>query len=230
MAPEGGYHDRSSETLVYREGSGTMGRIRTSRPSPAIVVAVLALVAALAGTAAAGPDTSISAVTKAKVKRIAGKEIEKKAPGLSVAHAASADSATNATSAVHADSATNATNAVHADSATNATSAVHADSANPIAYARVESAGGVTEADSKGISDTNVTREGTADYCFSGLGFAFKGAQVTVDFSAAATDEHAQFSNFNAAGCAAAGTQATVSTFNNTGAADAAGFFIMFYN
>jgi hypothetical protein len=65
----------------------------TSRPSPAIVVAVVALVAALAGTAVAGPDASTSAINKKKVKKIASKQIKKLAPDLSVA---SADQAANA--------------------------------------------------------------------------------------------------------------------------------------
>jgi len=57
-----------------------MRRVFKSRPSPAIVVAVVALVAALAGTAVAGPDASTSAVTKKKVKKIANKEIDKRFP------------------------------------------------------------------------------------------------------------------------------------------------------
>jgi hypothetical protein len=56
-----------------------MKRIR-SRPSPAIVVAVLALVAAVGGTAVAGPPASTSAVTKKKVKKIANKQIAKQLP------------------------------------------------------------------------------------------------------------------------------------------------------
>jgi hypothetical protein len=67
----------------------------TRRPSPAIIVAVLALVAALAGTAIAGPNASTSAVSKKKVKKIATKQIKKLAPGLSVASATNADSAAN---------------------------------------------------------------------------------------------------------------------------------------
>jgi hypothetical protein len=74
-----------------------MGRIRTKRPSPAIVVAVLALVAALAGTAVAGPDATTSVVTNKKVKKIAKqqaiKQINALAPGL---HVASADLAADA--------------------------------------------------------------------------------------------------------------------------------------
>ena len=59
-----------------------MKRIKQRRPSPAIVVAVLALVAALAGTAVAGPDATISAkkVTKKKVKKISNKQIDKRLP------------------------------------------------------------------------------------------------------------------------------------------------------
>jgi hypothetical protein len=64
-----------------------MGERRTSLPSPAIIVAALALVAALAGTALAGTDTTTSAISKKKVKKIATKQINKLAPGLSVANA-----------------------------------------------------------------------------------------------------------------------------------------------
>jgi hypothetical protein len=50
---------------------------RISRPSPAILVAVIALVAAFAGTAIAGPGASTSAVDKSDVKRIATKKANK---------------------------------------------------------------------------------------------------------------------------------------------------------
>jgi len=76
-----------------------MGQIRASRPSAAMLVAVLALVAALAGTAVAGSDVQSSAINKKKVKKIADKEINKLAPGLSVAHAATANNATSADNA-----------------------------------------------------------------------------------------------------------------------------------
>src|SRR5262245_16882154 len=71
-------------------------------PSAAILVAVFALVAALTGTAVAGEEARTSAITKKKVKKITTKQINKLAPGLSVA---SADTANNA------DTATNAQNA-----------------------------------------------------------------------------------------------------------------------
>lgn len=98
-----------------------MPRIRIPRPSPAVLVAVLALAAALAGTAIAGPDATTSALTKSKVMKIATKQaskqinalapgiadeqITRRAPGLAVATAANADNAAHAASA---DSAANA--------------------------------------------------------------------------------------------------------------------------
>jgi hypothetical protein len=50
---------------------------RISRPSPAMLVAVIALVAAFAGTAIAGPGASTSAVDKSDVRRIAAKKADK---------------------------------------------------------------------------------------------------------------------------------------------------------
>ena len=64
-----------------------MKRVRALRSLPAIVVAALALVAALAGTAIAGPGAESSAINKKKVKKIASKQIKKAAPGLSVDNA-----------------------------------------------------------------------------------------------------------------------------------------------
>jgi hypothetical protein len=57
-----------------------MSRSISRRPSPALLVAVVALVAALAGTAVAGPGASSSAITKAKVKKVANKQINKRLP------------------------------------------------------------------------------------------------------------------------------------------------------
>jgi hypothetical protein len=78
-------------------------RIRDARPSPAIIVAALALVAALAGTAVAGPQATSSAINKKKVKKIAKKQavtqINELAPGLSVANAANADNSDNSDNA-----------------------------------------------------------------------------------------------------------------------------------
>ena len=56
------------------------------RPSPAMVVAIVALIAALGGTAIAG-----GALNKKKVKNISNNQITQRAPGLSVSSAKSAD-------------------------------------------------------------------------------------------------------------------------------------------
>ena len=79
------------------------------RPSPAMIVAIVALIAALGGTA-----IGAAFVTKKQSKKIAANQVNKLAPGLSVASAKSADSAK------HADSATSATSATSADTATKA--------------------------------------------------------------------------------------------------------------
>src|SRR5262245_28910358 len=66
------------------------------RPSPALLLAICALIVALGGTALAG-----GVLNKKKVNKI----ITKRAPGLSVSHASTADSANTAQSAANADSA-----------------------------------------------------------------------------------------------------------------------------
>jgi hypothetical protein len=66
-------------------------------PSPAIILALVALTFALAGTALAGPN--VSKITKSKVRTIADKEVEKLAPDLSVAKADKATTADTATTA-----------------------------------------------------------------------------------------------------------------------------------
>lgn len=70
-----------------------MRAVERNRPSPALVLAALALVFAMVGTAIAGPDAISNKVTKSKVKKIAKKQINKAAPGLSVASAKNADDA-----------------------------------------------------------------------------------------------------------------------------------------
>lgn len=61
-------------------------------PSPAMIVAAIAVILAMAGTAIAGPD-ALSKITNAKVKSIATKQINKAAPNLNVNSAKTADTA-----------------------------------------------------------------------------------------------------------------------------------------
>jgi hypothetical protein len=54
-----------------------MTRFRHSRPSPALIIAVVALVAALAGTAVAADPLATTSVSKKKTKKIAKKQANK---------------------------------------------------------------------------------------------------------------------------------------------------------
>ena len=67
---------------------------RIKRPSPALVVAIIALVAAIVV-----PAYALTKKDKKQVKKLAGAEITKRAPGLAVASANTATSADNATNA-----------------------------------------------------------------------------------------------------------------------------------
>ena len=94
-----------------------MRRLKGRMPSPAMTVAGVALIIALAGTAMAAP-TAIKSVLdkkeKKQVKNIAKNQINKLGPGLSVASAKTADSANTANSATTAGSATKALNVLSA--------------------------------------------------------------------------------------------------------------------
>jgi hypothetical protein len=92
-----------------------------------MLVAGAALVAALAGTAIADPLAIKSVLNKKEKKQVtnisrnqANLLIDQRAPGLSVAHAGTADSAASASNAANA---ANATDAAHADQADNAATA-----------------------------------------------------------------------------------------------------------
>ena len=72
----------------------------SKRPSPAIIVAVVALAFAMVGTAIAGTDGLSAKLTKSKVKSIAKKQADKELKAnVSGSHVNLADNATNATSA-----------------------------------------------------------------------------------------------------------------------------------
>jgi hypothetical protein len=74
-----------------------MTKFRTARPSPAMIVAILALSMSLVGTAVAAGV--FSKQEKKVIKKLANKQITKRAPGLSVEKAKTANTATNANQA-----------------------------------------------------------------------------------------------------------------------------------
>jgi hypothetical protein len=134
------------------------------RPSSGVLVGVLALVAAVAGTAVAGPGATTSKLSKKKVAKIADQEINKLAPGLSVAHAESANTAT------HADNATSADQAASADSALSAQSALKADTADSVGGVSIEPVS-VTETDPGFITLLDVSGSTVGLNCNTNVSF-----------------------------------------------------------
>ena len=133
-------------------------------------------------------------------KKVANKVVTKRAPSLSVLHAKTADSATTATTA-----------------------------SGPVAYAKVLQNGTVDASKSKGVTSANVTKpSGMGHYCFHGLTFPFKGAQVTTDFDQSTDFLVAQLS-FDLANCPT-GDQLDVETGKPGPTNVDTGFYIAFYN
>jgi hypothetical protein len=164
-----------------------------------MIVAIVALIAALGGTAIAG-----GVLTKKKVNKI----ITNRAPGLSVAHAKSADSATTAGAAQ-----------------------------SPVAWAHIGANGDVI-ASSSNISQANEDNPyGDGEYCFKGLSFAFRSLQASVDGAPPTnTNIIAQVAIPDTLDCAGgtgfSGTQAAVETANpqaNTIFTNAP-FYVWFFN
>lgn len=89
-----------------------MEKLKVGSPSPAMVLAAIALSFAIAGTAVAGTDAVSGKITKSKVKKVAKKQADKELrANVSGSHVNLADSATNATNAANAENANNANNA-----------------------------------------------------------------------------------------------------------------------
>jgi hypothetical protein len=127
-------------------------RMRPRRPSPAMVVALIALVGAFGGSAIADEAVQVSKLIKgSKIKKrslpgnrlkkntLGGTEINESRVGKvpSATNADKATTATNATNALNATNATNATSATNATNAVNATNAQNADTVDGFHAARI---------------------------------------------------------------------------------------------
>jgi hypothetical protein len=122
-----------------------MWRFLLRRPSPALVVAFLALLIAVGGTSYAAfrlPRNSVgttqlkrNSVTASKIKNRAVIASKINTSGLTVPNALHASSADTATNATRATNAVNSTHATSADTATNATNATNATTATTAATA-----------------------------------------------------------------------------------------------
>lgn len=120
-----------------------MSKIRVHKPSPAMAVAIIALIFAVTGTAAAGVATIsvLSKKEKKQTRNIAKDEINKAAPGLSVADSAKLGGQ----------------------------AASFYLPATGLRTATVAGNGTVDAAHSDGVSQGNVSRAAAGLYCISGL-------------------------------------------------------------
>jgi hypothetical protein len=215
-------------------------KLSVRRPSPALIISMIALIVAMGGTGYAAiklPAGSVgtkqlkkNAVTGAKVKNrsLTGADINLSSLG-------TVPAATNAGHADVADSAKNASNATNAAQATNAAHATAADTAaNGLkAYALVNANGTVDPENSFKVTNGNVSLKGSSAFCFHDLPFTFHGAIATVRYTGGgAFDEEASFGAGDPAGdCLLGGVQhaqAEVAT-TKADAYTALPFFVVFY-
>lgn len=106
-----------------------------------------------------------------------------------------------------------------------------------MAYAHVASNGQVVAADSRGVAaGGNVASGGTGRYCFRGLGFSFRTAQVTIVYGDSGAGGNpnlvAQVAKGNPRGECDSGNQLEVATADPSGGGGAqpAGFFVWFFD
>jgi hypothetical protein len=170
-----------------------------------MVVACLALIVALAGTAVASVAT-ISKISGKTVKKntLPGNRIKKNTLTGKQIKESSLGQVPSAKTAVSATSAT---------------------SANPVAFARVNSDGTLVVASSKGVSQSNISHPNNGVYCISGLGFTVLGAQVTPIFNAQ-FGASSTFQPGNTGFCPAGGQ---VTVVNDAATLNDGPFLIMFY-
>lgn len=227
-----------------------MHRILRRRPSPALVVACIALFVSLSGVSY-GVATGFIDSREIQNNTILGKDIRNgtirtedirnnEIRGFDIRNSTvrGVDVALNTLTGADIDEGKlgKVPVATNADLATTATAAdTAAKSLSPVAFARVSSTGDVIEASSREVADANVTRDKAAAFCFRGLAFQFKSAQVTIDYAGSATTgtkEIAQVAVGNPkSDCAASDTQLEVVTADaKAGTAEAHGFYIWFYN
>jgi hypothetical protein len=171
-------------------------------PSPALVISVLALIVAVGGGTLA-----FAALNNKKVRKIststANKVITKRAGGLSVLHAKTADSATTAGSAGNANTLGGLPSTAFAPSTV-------------VRSVKVSATGAVDASHSDGITQANLSHPGTGIYCFNGLNPAPKTS--VAQFAFGVSFESEIFSQTNPApGFFCEGLQIGVATYSAPG-------------
>jgi hypothetical protein len=193
----------------------TMKRALKHRPSPALVIALVALAIAMSGTAVAATNALVSGDSLIKKNSLSGNRLKNHtvtgtqvnlAKLGKVPTAAKADTATNATTATSAGSATNANHASTADTATNATNATTAANATNAAHATASD--GLTNLPS-GASESGAFSGGggaaTSGYFGFGITYARPLATAIADNHIVDTNKNPDATHCPSAGHAAAG-------------------------
>ncbi|HET9591640.1 MAG TPA: hypothetical protein VFP17_01885 [Solirubrobacterales bacterium] len=156
-----------------------MHRPRLSLPSPAMVVAVVALVVALGGTVYATGRIDGHLVKK---NSLPGNRIAKKSePGNKLRDNTVTGTQVNEATLGEVSAASFARHAARADTAGVAELAQTAQITVPPAYAHIEAGGAVDPTDSHNLTDANVTHPHKGIYCLSGLDFKPHLALAEVD-------------------------------------------------
>jgi hypothetical protein len=211
-----------------------MHRFPLRRPSPSMAVALIALFISLGGVSYGFATGSIDS-REIKNNTIRTRDIrnsEVRGRDIRNSTIRSADVALNTLTGfdINESKLGKVPSAGSADAATRSGTATVGLS--PVAYARVNSSGNVLEAYSRGVGDANLSSGGTGRYCFRGLTFAFRSAQVTIDYGDSATggnlDRIAQVAKGDPQGDCGTGNQLEVATSNGSGAAGA-GFYVWFF-
>jgi len=182
-------------------------QIKWRRPTPSMVVAIIALVmsasgSAVAATALVSGDRLIEkgslSANRLRPHSITAAQINLKRLGIVPAaatvryasHAASADTATTAQNATTAGTAASAGTATTAGTAmvagtANSLAGVPASSFAPVLYVHVLGDGTIDPTQSKNMAGVTIVRRATSAYCFSGLPFTPHGGSVAVDYARA---------------------------------------------
>lgn len=191
-----------------------MHRFTPGRPSPALIISVIALMVALGGTSYAAfslPKNSVGtkqlknrAVTSGKIKNGAVTSSKINTHGLTVP------------------------NATHANVADNATTlgGLPASAFAPRAFAKINSNGTVVTSRSKGITQSQISMVGSTGFCISGLSFTPLIAQATLtnfDVGEITADVAPNV------GACPSGTQVRITTYNDAGSVAARGFSVFIY-
>jgi hypothetical protein len=196
-----------------------MTKLHGKRPSPALVVSIVALVVAMAGTGYAQftlPDKSVG-TRQLKNGAVTNKKL-------------------------HTDAVTDvkiSKNTITGDriklgtlgtvpKANLANSATRANSAQPTAFAHVSHTGGLDTGNSKNVSSVTVNSGASSLYCISGIPFTPRGGQATVDGNDGGAQDGAQVDLGTTTGCPN-GTQAMVYTYSSFSGGTPDGFFVVFY-